>query len=82
MSVNFPGNPYVLADGAKTEAQQGIYQAIMALAFEVRTANLLLAAHPITNPTKEGAEQTRSVIQEVIPRLGLAGVTVSTSQTR
>lgn len=82
MNVNFPGNPYDAKRRQEMTETDRIVNAIELLAFEVRTANLLAAAHPITNPTKEGAQQTRSVIQEVIPRLGLAGVTVSTSPAR
>lgn len=39
--TNFPGNPYAPHDRSQMEAPQGVYQAIMTLAFEVRTANQL-----------------------------------------
>ncbi len=78
-SQNFPGNPYALADGAKTEAQQAIYQAIMALAFEVRTANLLAAAQPVITESKAASEDARERLAEAAPRLGLASARTTTS---
>lgn len=71
--ANFPGNPYATGasyglgpDGA------AITRAIMLLAFEVRTANLIEAARPVSFECLTESQRSRSIaaLSEARQRLG------------
>lgn len=71
--AHFPGNPFAEKGVASMTESARIANAIELLAFEVRTATMLEASKPVVNANEAGARHTRSVMELVVPRLGLGG---------
>lgn len=71
--ANFPGNPYALAKGTSISPEQAIYQAIMTLAYEVRTANIVEAAKPVVLTGPGDPSEIMGKLREAGERLGYSG---------
>jgi hypothetical protein len=65
----FAGNPY--ADASQVPPEFLLVNAVLLLAFEVRTANLLVAAKPIQPASMAEAENITNILKVIAPRLGM-----------